>query len=56
MFFCAVFFFKHRDSGIVRGYQVKHVIEGGRLGPLVGVITEDGDRHATGVCDLKVDI
>ena len=50
-----VFSFKQCDSGIVGDKRGEHATEGGRVGPLVGVVTKDNAVHETGVYAYEAD-
>ena len=46
----AVCIFKYSDVRIVVNKRVKHPVEGGFVGPFVGVIAEDEARSAAVIC------
>ena len=55
-FFRDVWTFEEYDVWIVGSKRVEHAVEGGRVGPFVGVVTEDDTRCVAGVCAHEANV
>ena len=56
LFFRDVWTFEEYDVWIVGSKRVEHAVEGGRVGPFVGVVTEDDTRCVAGVCAHEANV